>query len=309
MACTTCKCNVGLKNTGTGCTPIIDVARKAILVPIYDGDQVRNGILLSDTLNQAYFDALINQADTTKRWFPLPDMKNVTNERGENIVETFDDQTTAFLQEGGKAFRGWMVGAAPRLKEKIEAARCVEVGVYIVDKNGNLIGEISADGTTLYPIKLDKESVAAKFIHKTDRAMQKIEVSWNFDVEAKDENLAMITCDELSPVEPLQFRGLLDVCAEYSGIDNDEFTVTLKTEYGTPLNPVLDKGLVAADFTLHNVTDDLAVTIISATESPDGVYLITFAAQTNGDELRLTPSKDGRDYTCVVEDLIPMPLT
>ncbi|WP_196302365.1 hypothetical protein, partial [Streptococcus pneumoniae] len=59
-------------------------------------------------------------------------------------------------------------------------------------------------------------------------------------------------------------------------------------------------GLVAGDFALYNVTDSAAVTVGSVAESPDGTYLITFAAQTANDVLRITPTKAGYDFSAVV---------
>jgi hypothetical protein len=283
-----------------------------ILVPTYDNDGNRNGILLSDTLDQDYFDDLVNETDASKRWYPLPNnMKNVDDVRADIEKETFDDGATAFIREGIRTFKGWMINAPAKLKGKIESVRCVEVGVYLVDKNGNLIGTLSEDGLTLYPIQIDKDSMSARFIKATDKTVQKIELMFNYSVEEKDENLAMITCTELGDVELLQLTGLLNISSEYSAIDNTTFTVVLNTEYGTPLNPVTDKGLVAADFALYNLTTSANITITSVTESTTspGTYVFVFPSQTNADVLRLTPTKDGRDYTDVVANHITMPLT
>jgi len=283
------------------------VARKVIFVPIYGSSGSRNGILLSSTLNQAFFDALVNEADKEDRWFPLPSLVNVENTRGENILETFEDNSSVFIQEGSRSFKGWIVEGPPQLKGKIESARCVDIGVFIIDKNGNLIGSISSDGTILYPIKLDKSSVAAMLIWSSDTTTQKLELSFNFSVDEKDENLRMITCDELGDADLLSLNGLLDVNSEISSESTTDFSVRLYTDYGTPINPVLVKGLTISDFSLFNVTDSLAVTITSVTENPEGTYDIDFAAQTSGDVLRLTPTKDGFDFTNVINNPITVP--
>src|SRR3990172_795523 len=309
MGCIACACENGLDNTGSACTPLMQVAKKVVLVPIFADDGTRNKILFTDVLTQAYFDALVNQSDESKRWFPLPELKNIEDVRGDNINETFEDQSFVFIQEGNRTFKGLMIGStgtgagSAQFKGKIEAARCVDVGVYIIDKSGNLIGKISTDGLSLEPIQIDSQSVSARLIKSTDTTIQKLEVAFNFGADECDENLRMFTADEHN-ANLLEIRGLLNVCAAYTSVDSDEFTAELTTEYGTPKNPGHDKGLLIADFALYNVTDSAPVTILTVTESPDGFYRITFANQTLGDELRLTPTKAGRDYTCVIENLI-----
>lgn len=305
MGCTTCKCGVGLSNTGTACTPIMQVAKKIILVPYFDESGAINSVdLEAGPFNAAYFNAKINDADKSKRWFPLPELKNVVDERAENKTESFDDGSSVFISEGDRSFTGLLIKGTPKLKGKIESARCVEVGVYIVDKSGNLIGVL--DGTQLLPIKLDEASVSAMLMKTTDSVIQKLQLKFNFHSDEKDELLAMIACDELD-YNVLLLKGLLDVYAEYSSITTTSFVVKLKTDYGTPLSPVLDEGLLAADFTLYNDTDDLSVAVISSAENPDGNYTITYAAQGSGEVLLLTPDKDGRDYSAVIVETILIP--
>jgi hypothetical protein len=284
----------------------MQVAKKIILVPYFTDAGAINSVLLNATLNDAYFTAKVNNADNSVRWFPLPELKNVIDERAENKMESFDDGSSVFISEGDRSFTGLLVKGSPVLKGKIESARCVEVGVYIVDKNGNLIGVLNSAGTALLPIKLDEASVAARLMKTTDATIQKLELKFNFSSDEKDENLAMIACDELD-ANLLLLKGLLDITAEFSGISTTQFTVKLKTQYGTPISPVLDEGLVAADFALYNDTDSAAVTVVSAAEIPDGVYTITYAAQTSADVLFLTPTKNGRDYSAVAIDPITIP--
>ena len=306
MSCTTCKCGVGLSNTGTACTPIMQVAKKIILVPYFNDAGTINSVSLSATLNTSFFTAKVNNADKSVRWFPLPELKNVVDERAENRLESFDDGSSVFISEGDRSFTGMLIKGTPKLKGKIESARCVEIGVYIVDKNGSLIGVLDEANGLLLPIKLDEASVSARLMKTTDSTIQKLELKFNFSADEKDENLAMISCDELDATL-LNLKGLLDITPVFSSITTTSFVVKLKTEYGTPITPVLDEGLIATDFALYNDTDSASVTIISAVESPDGTYTITYAAQTSADIMFLTPTKNGRDYSNVVIEPILIP--
>ena len=99
-------------------------------------------------------------------------------------------------------------------------------------------------------------------------------------------------------------NGLLDVTSVYSAIGQTSFKATLKTIFGTFVNPLLVEGLVAGDMALYNVTDSANVTITSAVEAPDGTYTISYASQTVADVLRLTITKDGFDFTAVTANTI-----
>lgn len=301
-----CRCNIGLSNTGTACTPIAEVAKKLIVVEYFKEDGSVNSIDLSTaTFDQTFFSNLVNQSDPKLRWYPLPNMKNVTTERAEPIRESFDDGSVAFVGQGSKSFTGIIINGAPQLAKSLESVRCVEIGVYIVDKTGNLLGSGITDGF-LQPFRLDKDSFSVRVIPATDTTIQKVEVSYNYSIDEKDEDVVMVTAEEMT-YSPVNLQGLLDITAVYSSISTTSFKATLKTVYGTPLNPVLDEGLLITDFALYNVDDSAAVTILTMTENPDGVYTFTFAAQGSGEDLRLTPTKDGRDYSAVVASLVTIP--
>ncbi len=293
-----CKCNVGLGNTGTGCTPIAEVAKKLILLEYFKADGTVNGITLSGTtFNNTFWSGKVNHADPKLRWYPLPDMKNVTTERAEGIKETYNDGTVGFVNQGGKSFLGLIINGPAQLQKELETARCVDVGIFVIDKDGNLLGNGSVAGV-LQPFKLDKDSFSTRLIPATDTTLQKLEVGFNYSVDEKDEDIVMITAAEMTD-SPINLKGLLDISHTVSGISTTGFTSTLKTKYGTPLNPVLDKGLLITDFAIYNVTDSAAVTILTMVET-NGVYAFTFAAQTVADVLRLTPTKVGRSYTDVI---------
>src|SRR4030067_246251 len=112
MSCVACKCGVSLSDTGFDCTPVQEVTYKLMAVQTFDSTGARNKIPFTATLNQAYFDALINQSDISKRWSPFPAMKNIDDKRGENKTFEFDDQTTEFLAEGARKFVGMISGLA-----------------------------------------------------------------------------------------------------------------------------------------------------------------------------------------------------
>lgn len=301
-----CKCDVGLSNTGTACTPLQAVARQYILTPKFKADGTLNKLDITSTLNSAFWTSQVN-AVAEERWYPLPRVQNVTDEKGDNIVQSFNDGSTAFIAEGARTVVGFLPGQAPHLVGQINDARCSEIAMYVIDKDGNLIGKCIEDGF-LHPICLEDDTISATYVKNDASAtVSGVNIAFTWSLDEKDENMSMITVDEMTD-GVAGIKGLLDISSSYANISTTGFDVTLTVDgYGTKLTPQLVKGLVAGDFALFNVTDSLSVTILTATESPDGTYAITFAAQTSADVLRLTPTKDGYDFSNVVTNTITIP--
>ena len=319
MACNACKCGVSLYSTGYDCTPAQEVAYKLIAVQTYDSTGTRNAIPFSATLNQAYFDALINQTDKSKRWYPLPSMKNISDVRGDNKTFEFDDQSMEFLAEGSRKFTGMIPGVSgagansPQMKQLIENVRCGDYSFYIVSVKNQLIGNLSADGLSLEPIEIDEQSIVAQFVKKTNDAPQHLLVSFNWSQISSDSALRMFDCDEVGGANLMGLRGLVGICYELVDSQTTSLTVKLKSSFGTPLSPILATGLVATDFVSYddaatskiwNETDQANVSITGVTESPAGTYELTFAAQDVSDVLILDAIKSGFDFTCCTENPI-----
>jgi hypothetical protein len=295
-----CSCDVSLSNTGRpNCQPIQSVTKSIFVVQKYANDGTLNSVLTSATFNAAFFTARVNDADPSKRWYPITEIKNVTVTKADSIFENFDDASKIFIREGLKSFTGIIPKADPTFLGKIKGLRCAEFGVYVVDKDGNLIGS-STNTTNLYPIMVDAASWNPVLVSATDTTIQKIALNYDYSIDELDENLQMILSTEITGVNLLTVEGLLDVYSTNTAVSTSSFKAKLTTSYGSIVNKQVVKGLVAADFALYNVTTSLAVTILTATESPAGTYTFTFAAQTAGNVLRLTPTKNGFDFAAVV---------
>lgn len=315
MSCKACACGVSLENTKFDCVPIFEVAYKLIAVQTYDSTGARNTIPFTANLNQAYFDALINQADTTKRWYPLPPMKNINDVRGDNKTFEFDDQSVEFLAEGARKFIGMIAGGksganSPQMKGLIENIRCGDYSFYVVSVSGQLIGNVSSDGLSLEPIEIDEQSIVAQFMKKTNDAPQHLLLSFNWSQVATDDALRMFDCTEVGGADLKGLRGLFGVCYQLLDQTTTTLKFILKTLFGTETNPVTVDGLVTNDFVssddgavgqIYNETDGGNVPVVSV-ENPDGTYELTFAAQDLGDVLVIKPLKAGYDFTCVEEE-------
>ena len=303
-------CSLTVANTGFGCTPIMEVVEKFIEVSYFKEDGTINEIDLTDTFNLAYFTALVNNADETLRWYPLPFVKNMVDERADSDFETFDDKTKIERQVGIRSVKtmittlGNNAGAvSPQMVGKINDKKCKVSGLFGITKSKQLVGEMINDGY-LAPIRIDNGSISAKLIKTGSGATtQKIDLAFDWHLDVQDERLRTLEADEMSTDISL-INGLLDVTSTYSAIGQTSFKATLKTIFGTVLNPVLVEGLVAGDMALYNITDSANVAITTAIEAPDGTYTISYASQSAADVLRLTITKDGYDFTAVTANTI-----
>lgn len=320
-ACTpVCNCKFTMLNTGVDCTPIMEVVQKLLLFPVYDSTGVRNYIDLASPINAQLFSDMINEADGSKRLYPLPNLKDIKDTRGEPIRETYPDRSSSFIAEGVRTFDGIIVGRDGNtiIKGQIESARCGEMGVYGVDRLGNLIGVISSDGTQLFPIRLDSDSISVNYIKKTDTTQQKLQITFNYHPDESDNCLRMVAADELGGASLLTLKGLLDVFVTFSDITTTGATAFLFTKYGTVLNPVEVEGLVITNFVstvggatsnIRNTTTSADVALTSVTESTTvpGSYALVFPAQTSADVLAVDCVKLGFDFTAVALSPLTIP--
>lgn len=288
-----CNCNVGLSNTGRpGCVPLQSVTSKLIMVPLAANDGTLNGIDLAAALPT--WSDLINEADASKRWFPIPEFENVELPKADSQFEEANSGRMAFLRQGKRSFAGelWGDDSTPTLLGKLSAGRCVQFGVYIVDVNGNLIG--SKSNGFLYPIPVDEQSWDPKFMFATDSTVQKIMLGFDFYRLFDESTMYMITTTEAG-INFNDLTGLIDVNLTVdSQVTTVSVTVLAAFDYGTALNPIIFQGATnSADWSIYNVTTSTLIGVPSGvTEAPAGTYTVdyTFVA-TNVYTLSVT--KDG----------------
>lgn len=292
-----CNCDAGLSNTGRpACIPIQSVTSTMIMVPLKANDGTENRIDL--TASVPVWNDLINEADASKRWFPLPQFENVELPKADSQFEEANSGRMAFLRQGKRSFSGelWAEDSSPQLLAKLQNNRCVDFGVYIIDVNGNLVG--SKVGDYLYPIAVDNPSFDPRYMFATDSTISKIMVAFDFDRLFDEGTMYMITPEEAG-INFNDLKGLIDVTfADLTLVGSPTTDVTFNAEfaYGTAYNPLLLKGLVLADFACYDNTNSTSFALTSVTENLplEGNYTVvaTFVA---GDSYTLSIDKDGFD--------------
>jgi hypothetical protein len=288
-----CNCNIGLSNTGRpNCVPLFSVVSSLIAVPMFANDGTANGIDLNAPL-PTWAD-LVNEADASKRWFPIPAFENVEMPKADSQFEEANSGRMVFLRQGKRSFAGelWADDSTPTFLGKLQANRCVDFGVYIVDINGNLIG--SQIGDVLYPIQVDNPSWDPKFAFATDSTTQKIMLGFDFDRLFDESTMYMITPSEAG-VDFTTLKGLIDVnILNVVEVAATSITFDAKFDYGTALNKLLFKGATVSDFELYNNSTSSVVTISSVAENLplEGNYTLSYAF-VSGDSYTLSVVKAG----------------
>lgn len=289
-----CSCVSILGNLGVpNCQTVFDVTKQIVLVPYFKNDGSINGIDLSTlTFDQSFIDSKIQANNEQDRWYITTEMKNVVDERAEDINESFEDGTTVFIQSGPRTFLGLLIGEGPALKKNLDAWKCEIAGYYIIDKSGNFIGDNSREGF-LDPIRIQNNTLSTILQRGTDTTLQKLQLTFTVDQSMDDADLGFVSAADVSG-ELLGSLGLLDAIAEnITGIATTGFTVDLKTAFGSVLGKQKVLGLTAPDFSVFNNTTSSAVTPTSVTELPDGTYTFVLPAQNSADVLTVGNKASG----------------
>lgn len=271
---TGCNCNVGLANTGLpNCVPIQKVASRLFLMPIFANDGTKNGIDMADIPN---FETLVNEADASKRLFPLPVFENIEMAKADSQFEESASGRKAFLRSGVRSFAGelWAEDSSPVFLGKLVAGRCVDFGFFILDVEGNLIG--AKDGSILRPIPVDVASWDPRWMPATDSSVQKIMVAFDWARNFDESTLWMLTQYEIG--DQSQLDGLVDVDLVAAVPGNTLNSFTARLQYGTGINLIKFSGAVLADFQVVDNSTGSTVSLSTLAESPEGTYSITPAS-------------------------------
>lgn len=298
MAVVFCSCDEKGANTGApGSQDQISTAEKLIFVHRKADDGTVNHIANTDTLDQAYIDARLNDVDKSKRWYPVPVFTNPNDDREDPNYQEFDDGTRGITRLGRRTWSGILLDHSSRYLSKMESWACQDFSVYEIDHCGNLTGNIS-DGTKLFPNRVNASSFAAILKKGTQSELGGIKTSFDFKKTLKDKNLRMIKGSAIVP-NLLEIDGLQDVTVAISNITTTGFRAALTLPFdgfGITDPAAISWGL--ADFNLYNTTTTSSISITSVTETDpgvSGVYDFVMPAQTSADVLRLRSSKNGFD--------------
>ena len=308
----TITCSQKLNNTGIeNCPAIITPTYGIFLVQTVANDGTTNRIDIAalQANPTTYLRGLLNQADATKRIYPIQNFKDIADERGESVYQEFADGTKSFLKQGVRTFTGTIAKVSTTWIGKLSGNRCApNFSVFYITRTGDLVGKrIAGDSDYMYPVLIENQTFEARLVKQTDTTQQAALVSFELDITEKDEDLVLIPNSFIAPERLTSYNGLVDVVSTVSAEALTGFTIELGVIGGNFTANVPVTGLVVGDLALYNVTDVAAITPTSLTETSDGVYVVVMPTQASADVVRATFTKNGYDFTAVTANTILIP--
>jgi hypothetical protein len=294
-----CLCGVMPTFGQPGCYQTMGYPVKIGFQDVKDSSGAANGILSTDTLNDAFISALINNSDTSKRLMLTPSVVNFTGNREEMLTYTANNVNYK-ASEGNRPVQFEIIeGATPQLLGELKKLECRNIMFYGITDESQLTGN-GKDANLLRGYKVEKGTFDARFVGNQREDTARIVVSFVISIVEKDEDAAFIaydadsTADGVLTVDLLSYVDLIPVVmGAASSITTTGFVSKIDTIYGAKFDAAVFSGGVLADFTLYNETTASSVSITSVTEAPDGTYTFVIPAQTSADVLTLTFAKTG----------------
>ena len=288
------------------CSSLMEVEKFEIWVPQYDSAGEPNKISKADAKTLAAWVAKINAVGNQNKFYPLPFLDNIVDERADDTFETLDSGAIINTKQGDRDFEGHFIQEPNCILSEVDKwKKAGSWGKYVIDKAGNIIGKYcKSDSDYLYPILVDHKSLQARLVKPTYTTSMKHRIAYRHAQTEKDADLRVIPVEELDfdPLTESTFRGLINVEAKFSSISATGFTAALTDCTGCPIT-----GLLAANFALEETPAGTSVVITSVTEVSDGVYEFVIPSQTSGVNLKLSGTNTGLNFAPVEASVIAIP--
>lgn len=281
MAVFNCSCGTGgIGNLGLpSCTDLLQVVSRLIIVPTYDDNGNRNSILATDfvggLLPAGYVNSKLIDIDASKRWYvtdKLFDEVEITNT--DRTTQTTSSGAMYELLQGVLSYTAKLYKRPPAYKGQLNTAKCGENSVYFVDTTGRLMGEVSSDGTELWPAELQEGSWIAEWFPKSDTSESYVSLDFQLDRIVSSENFLTVPSGNIT--ENLRkAESLIDIAlVEGTGTQSvtELFVDANYSLYGTFGNKGALEGKTAlTDWNIGGANPTAVV------EASPGVYTLTVA--------------------------------
>tara|TARA_R110002020_G_scaffold40164_5_gene118930 strand:+ start:7214 stop:8179 length:966 start_codon:yes stop_codon:yes gene_type:complete len=283
MAQFACSCGDGMGKLGLfDCFDVATATQRDIFVQTYDSEGNRNGIPSptqdpsaweNGKLKESYIISMLDNPDPTKRWnITWKTYNNITPGRTEDKVETTGDDSIFVLSNGVGTFEGQIKKVPTAWTSLITQGSCSDFSTFNIGQGGELSGETSADGTFLYPLRIQKGSLTAKSFAKTNDAEQYVQINYQLSKLADEGSFITLQANSIE-ADMLNAQSLTGyVLTEVAGSTDTNLLVSATSgKFGQAFNY---KALIGAtESTDWTVLDGVTpVVVTSVTETSDGNY-------------------------------------
>lgn len=303
-----CSCTDGILNFGQPvCVDSFGRDARLVFVHYQDNTGAVNSIKSSDftsgVLNPAFFTGKLTDSNKTQRWYLTETINGVQSVREANITQDIDGMPFN-VDQGVRNFTGMFYGgiASPKYSGVLKSMGCTQMGYFIIDVNGNIIGSYNQTTGELDPIKIQRNTFQVRYMPPSKTEVQGIELKFVVGELEDDADLNYVPSSSIT-ADLTALKSMIDVnIGTVTGISTTGFTFTLTYDYGTAFTNQPLVGAVTADFTLTETAPTPGViTLTSVTESTTvpGTYVAVMPAQTSADEFLLDFTKSGFEANAV----------
>lgn len=233
-----------------------------------------------------------------ERLYLTPKFEEVTWDRSASAYQTMKSGKRFRLDgEGGvRTFNGMLAGddGVEQMARELQKLGCTEFDVIEITTDGNIWGVM--DDTAVADVRgyaVDKETFDAFIQRAVDGAINGVMIQFDLEDDADLVNSYAITTTEMG-YRATTLRGLISAVCTAVEATSTTLIATITTGYGTAANPGKVVGLTTSNFT---VTADGTPVTVTAAETADGVYTLTFADLdiSSADEVVVAVSATGYD--------------
>lgn len=289
-----CSCKTGIINFGQpNCIDSFVRDARLIFVNYLDDTGAVNSIKSTDTLDSTFFDDKFNNADLDKRWYITPTINNVVGVREENVTEDVDNINFS-VKQGNRMYDGTFYGnvAAPPFIEALQSTACQQMGFFIVDVAGNIIGMNNDLSTDLDPIRIQRNTTQVLYLFSSATTVQNINLKFMYEENERDADLSFIGSGNIEVDLLTQVAMTTIVLGEATNITTSGFTSEIDFIYGEQFDKLPYEGAVVDDFVLTEISPSPGpIVLTSVTETSPGVYDFVTPMATSADTFELSYSK------------------
>lgn len=280
-------CSGYIKNTGlpSGDKPFGRIVGM-YFVPLLADDGTPNFLDLTAPSIDAELLGKINNPDPSKRWYPMLNLNNVAPSQEDAVYET-DDAGNRFKVRDGLQTMSYQFWNVSHNYFRQVASACVKFGIVLIDECGNLLGEFDDVNFHVYPRAVNENSFNGVYSHATPTETSKVSISFDYKLTTSDADQYMVGASAFTTVSPLYLNGMVDLKIWDPTPAAGSVDIKMQTPFGAVNDPIAWLGGSTANITIVNHTAGTTVAPTTVVGN-GGLYTITFAPQTAGDELSIS---------------------
>lgn len=234
---------------------------------------------------ESVFISMFNSPESTQRLHLIKGVKNFESTPGEQIVQTWADNTVTKLSDGQLVVTFIVPETSPLLQSALEALECGTPFTYLQTVTNQLIGyaDPKTVGTDkkLYPIPVERWMVQNNPF-TSDTAVAQTMITIYFPIGMDLSFLQVLDADEHGLKLNKNYESKEATMSLVGAPAQTTLSVKV-SQMGGIMGETPVTGLTTSSF---SVKEGVApVTVLTATEAPSGTYALTYASQTVGDTL------------------------